>query len=158
MYDGVEDPDSHIWQFKCAAKTNAWNSPMACHLFQQLPAKKRVHWRLRQPAVLVQDEPLIDFTQRFNDEARKILDIRDDQKISAFIDNMIKGHLYNKLTQKTPKIWQELLDRSKEFTETSKKNIERTDNKTNHGYGRQPIRSYQTRRDARKVPNQPREE
>nr|GEY99499.1 hypothetical protein [Tanacetum cinerariifolium] len=26
MYDGFEDLDSHVWQFECAAKINAWNS------------------------------------------------------------------------------------------------------------------------------------
>ena len=34
MYDGVTDPDSYIWQFECAAKTNVWNIPIACHMIQ----------------------------------------------------------------------------------------------------------------------------
>ncbi|PWA72713.1 hypothetical protein CTI12_AA267840 [Artemisia annua] len=43
-------------------------------------------------------------------------------KILAFIGNMVKGHFYIKLTRKTTKTWQELLDHSREFTKTSKNN------------------------------------
>ena len=37
-----------------------------------------------------QDEHLIDFTERFNDEVSKILGVRDDQKIQEFIRNITK--------------------------------------------------------------------
>ncbi|PWA71531.1 reverse transcriptase domain-containing protein [Artemisia annua] len=43
-YDGVTDPDSHIWQFECAAKTNARNSPKACHIFQHTLTGRTVFW------------------------------------------------------------------------------------------------------------------
>ena len=79
----------------------------------------------------VHDEHLIEFTERFNDEASKILGVRDDQKISAFIDNIIKGKLYIKLTCKTPKTWQELLDRSRAFKKTSKMNTAKIKERNN---------------------------
>lgn len=57
----------------------------------------------------------------------------DDQTISTFIGNIIKGHFYIKLTRKTPKnikltlktpkTWQETLDRSREFTKKQVKGI-----------------------------------
>lgn len=44
MYGGVTDPDSHIWKFKCTEKINAWNNPMACHLFQRTLVGRVVVW------------------------------------------------------------------------------------------------------------------
>ena len=40
MYNGVTDP----WQFECITKTNTWNNPMACHLFQRTLKGWAVVW------------------------------------------------------------------------------------------------------------------
>ncbi|GJZ12213.1 hypothetical protein Tco_0546972 [Tanacetum coccineum] len=96
VHGGVGDPDSHIWKFKCATKENAWNNPMP---YLKDKFVKDFQPRMQYTGDYVnlqfieqtQDRHLVNFTKRFNNEEIKIPGVNGDQKISAFIGNMIKG-------------------------------------------------------------------
>ncbi|GJU85316.1 hypothetical protein Tco_1292862 [Tanacetum coccineum] len=119
-YNGSEDPEDHLKNFKAAAKTERWTMPTWCHMFNSTLTGNARKKCIRDPIVLhnikqKDRESTKDFIQRYKSESGNVKGAPECMRISGFVHGITNPELIKRFHEKIPKTVDEMMQVATSF-------------------------------------------